>query len=291
VAWLLLSWGCAVYDQSLLGERHGVVSGGGAGLAAGGDGVGGAAGSMTFGGDENARTPSGSGAGGGIAPGGTGGGSDGAGAPPAGHGGDGGDIACLPETTAQLCSRIGKDCDDVDATDLCGNRVIAINCGTCQGFNRCAGGGVNNVCGALTGPDVGGITTASSVQTIGENAQMAFDLNANTKWFNGDGGGGSGWLAYQFPGTAAHVVHSYSVTSANDVPARDPTAWQLQGSNNNGAAWTTIDQQSAVVFADRHQTNSYPCTNSTAYRWYRLLVTANAGASSLQLAELVLYGD
>lgn len=202
---------------------------------------------------------------------------------------DGGATACLPETVAQFCKSVGKDCDLVNGTDNCGAAVVGANCGSCQGLKLCGGAGKDNVCGALTDPTAGGMATASSVGSIGENGSKAFDLSVNTKWFGGDLNK-TGWLAYQFAGTTAHVVHSYSITSANDVPGRDPSDWQLQGSNN-GSTWVMVDQQTAQVFAARLQTKSYTCANSTAYRWYRLLVTANSGANELQLAELTLYGN
>jgi hypothetical protein len=204
-------------------------------------------------------------------------------------GGEGGALQCVPETEAQFCKRLGKDCGSVNGTSNCGDAMVGVKCGTCQGFKQCAGAGVDNVCGVLTDPTQGGVATASSVGSIGENGQQAFDLNTATKWYNGDNQGGAGWIAYQFAGLASHVVTSYSVTSANDVPQRDPVAWELQGSNNGGT-WVLVDSRSAVTFAARYQTNSYKCANSVAYRWYRLFITANAGANSLQLAELALYG-
>ncbi len=203
-------------------------------------------------------------------------------------GGEGGTPACLPESPAEFCTRVGNNCGSVSGTDNCGTALVGIDCGTCTGFRKCGGAGQDNVCGALTDPALGGVATASSVMFIAENGSKAFDLDTTTKWYGGDNNT-TGWLAYQFPGTTSHVVTSYSVTSANDVPTRDPSAWQLQGSND-GAAWSPIDQQSAQVFATRRQTNPYSCGNTTAYRWYRLLITANTGASSLQLAELALYG-
>jgi len=203
--------------------------------------------------------------------------------------GESGAPACVAETPASFCKRVGKDCGSVDGTNNCGEALVGASCGSCQGFKMCDGAGQANVCGALTDPALGGIATASSVGSIAENGAQAFDLSSSTKWFAGDGNS-TGWLAFQFAGTTSHVVHSYSITSANDVPLRDPSAWQLQGSNDGGT-WTTVDQRSAQVFAARHQTNPYTCSSSTPYRWYRLLVTANSGAGELQLAELVLYGE
>jgi hypothetical protein len=209
-----------------------------------------------------------------------------AGAQTAGEGG--GATACVSEMPAEFCIRVGKTCGTVNGVDNCGKAVSGANCGMCDGYKTCGGGGEDNVCGALTDPASGGVATASSVGSIGENGTKAFDLNVNSKWFAGDTNA-TGWLAYQFPGNTSHVVQSYSVTSANDVPERDPSEWQLQGSNNGGS-WVTVDQRAAQVFANRHQTNAYECSSSTPYRWYRLLITANSGAPALQLAELVLYG-
>lgn len=294
----LLAWGCSVYDEALRVGGSAASSGGAgadatgdAGLGAGAVGAGSGNGPVAGDGADGGRAGSGGGGGSGAvsgsaAVGGAGEGSVSAGA---GAGGEAGALQCMPETNTEFCDRLGKDCGSVDGTSNCGDAMKGVACGTCSGFKQCAGAGQANVCGALTDPTQGGITTASSVGSIGENGQQAFDLNVNTKWFSGDNTGSTGWLAYQFAGLASHVVTSYSITSGNDVPQRDPTAWELQGSNN-GATWVLVDQRSAVTFAARHQTNSYTCANSVAYRWYRLFVTANGGANSLQLAELVLYG-
>ncbi len=287
--------GCAIYDPALLGDRAGVS--GGSSIAATGDGgdVGtgnGAAGSAGSadtrgGGGSGGETKAGAaGLGGGPTPsGGTAAGATEAGAPVVG---DGGAMACVPETVSAFCARVGKNCDLVDGADNCGNALTQANCGTCEGFARCAGGGQNNVCGSLTDPALGGSVTASSVGSIGESGSKAFDANVNTKWFGGDNVK-TGWIAYQFPGNTSHVVQAYSLTSANDVPTRDPKDWQLQGSNNGGT-WTTVDQRSGETFTNRFQTNSYTCSGTTPYRMYRLLISATNGAFSLQLAELVLYG-
>jgi F5/8 type C domain len=295
LTWILFAWGCTVYQPGLLGDVADSSSGGKAGRAAGeagssgrADGAAGLAGTSSDGGSNVAGSNAAGGTVGGNAAAGAGAGatSTSAGADAVG---DGGAMACVSETVAEFCKRVGKDCGGVDDTDNCGTAVVGANCGSCNGFKTCSGGGQDNVCGALTDPAKGGIATASSVGSIGETGSKAFDLDANTKWYAGDSSA-TGWLAFQFTGTTSHVVHSYSVTSGNDFASRDPTAWQLQGSNNGGT-WVTVDQRTAQVFANRHQTNSYTCAGTTAYRFYRLLVTANNGSSALQVAELVLYGD
>jgi len=117
----------------------------------------------------------------------------------------------------------------------------------------------------------------------GQHPAQAFDGNTATKWCNG----GLAYLQYQL--AAAKTVNQYQIISANDVPQRDPAAWQFQGSND-GSTWATLDTQSGQVFANRFQANTYTFTNTVGYLYYRLNVTATyASGYGLQLSELGLY--
>jgi hypothetical protein len=109
-----------------------------------------------------------------------------------------------------------------------------------------------------------------------------------------DGNPGTKWLAFQPAATLTfklnHPVTTvrYSLTSANDAPERDPRDWTLSGSTD-GTAWTTLDSQTGQAFTGRFQTRDYTFTNTTAYQYYRLTITANAGGVNLlQLAEFGL---
>jgi putative alpha-1,2-mannosidase len=82
-------------------------------------------------------------------------------------------------------------------------------------------------------------------------------------------------------------VTNYALTSANDVPERDPRDWQLQGSAD-GVTWTTVDARSDQRFTGRGTTNEYTVADPRPYAYYRLAVTANGGAPIVQLAEVEL---
>jgi hypothetical protein len=56
------------------------------------------------------------------------------------------DPQCPPETDAQFCADMQKDCEKVTGTDNCGAQR-QVNCGSCSGTKTCGGGGVDNVCG------------------------------------------------------------------------------------------------------------------------------------------------
>jgi hypothetical protein len=136
----------------------------------------------------------------------------------------------------------------------------------------------------------GGATAASANGgSAGEGSDKAFDGNAGSKWFNNNTGA-TGWIQYDFGANNAQVVKRYTVSSANDVPGRDPKNWNFLGSQD-GVTWTTLDSQSNQAFANRYQQNVYPIGNTTAYRYYQLQITANNGEVGLQLSELGLWGD
>ena len=81
----------------------------------------------------------------------------------------------------------------------------------------------------------------------------------------------------------------YALTSANDFAGRDPKNWKLQGSND-GQGWTDLDTRTNEVFPQRFQTRQFSFTNTTAYQYYRLDISANSGEPIIQLAELFLIG-
>src|SRR5262249_26250694 len=114
----------------------------------------------------------------------------------------------------------------------------------------------------------------------GEVKENLNDGDVNSKWLAFTP---TGWVRYQLS-TPVTVV-DYALTSANDAPERDPRDWTLQGSTD-GQTWTTPDPRTGEAFTARFQTREFRFANPTAYRYYRLDITANAGGVGLiQLAE------
>jgi fibronectin type 3 domain-containing protein/regulation of enolase protein 1 (concanavalin A-like superfamily) len=135
---------------------------------------------------------------------------------------------------------------------------------------------------------VGGTATDSATTQNPANCANAFDQNFGTQWFYS---GTTGWLKYDFGANSAQVVKSYTIVSAVDFPTRDPKDWLFEGSND-GSTWTTLDTQTSQTFAFRTTVSTFPLTNTTAYRYYRLNITANNGdASFVHIGGLGLWGD
>lgn len=123
-----------------------------------------------------------------------------------------------------------------------------------------------------------------------EGAASACDGVISTKWYTGGNSGYAGWLKADLGQGNAQMVVRYDLTSANDVPGRDPSNWKLYGSND-AAAWTLLDTRTGEVFAERYQTRQYSISNTTAYRYYQLNVTSNYSGSTadgVQLSEWAL---
>ncbi|GID96375.1 hypothetical protein Adi01nite_57870 [Amorphoplanes digitatis] len=124
--------------------------------------------------------------------------------------------------------------------------------------------------------------TASGENPPGEGKAQAFDGDKGTKWLTF---ATTGWVRAGL--SAPLTVETYALTSANDVPARDPKDWRLQGSDD-GITWTDLDTRTGQTFEARGQTRLYTVAEPRPFRDYRLDVTANGGAPIVQLAELEL---
>jgi predicted alpha-1,2-mannosidase len=127
----------------------------------------------------------------------------------------------------------------------------------------------------------------TEVQASGDNApnegkDQAFDGDKGTKWLVF---AKNGWIQARL--AEPRTVTNYALTSANDVPERDPRDWQLLGSND-GSTWDVVSSVSGETFERRGQTKEYQVSEPKPYAYHRLNVTANGGADIVQLAELEL---
>jgi alpha-L-fucosidase 2 len=130
-----------------------------------------------------------------------------------------------------------------------------------------------------------GVATTPAAPSTGESIRSSFDGSDQTKWCVPDAGNAVTWQA-ELP--AARKVSSYSLTSANDMPVRDPKEWVLEASND-GKQWTTLDKQSMPEpFPNRFEKKSFELAKPAEYRFYRF--TFIPRDAYFQLSEINLTG-
>jgi predicted alpha-1,2-mannosidase len=118
---------------------------------------------------------------------------------------------------------------------------------------------------------------ANSVE-VGTNLN---DGDATSKWLVDTP---TSWAQYTLD--AQYTVVKYALTSANDAPERDPQDWTLDGSNDGGATWTTVDTVTGNTFDERFQTKTFDVANPGRYEVYRLNITGHPSGNLTQLADL-----
>lgn len=130
-----------------------------------------------------------------------------------------------------------------------------------------------------------GVGGASAPAPTGHTIRSSIDGTDRTKWCVPNAGAAVSWQA-ELP--AARKISSYSLTSADDMPVRDPKAWSLEASND-GTQWTTLDKQSMPEpFPKRFEKKSFDLAKPGEYRFYRF--TFIPRDPYFQLSEITLAG-
>ena len=118
-----------------------------------------------------------------------------------------------------------------------------------------------------------------------ESIVQLFDNNSSTKWLDFSA---TSWVTTVF--ATPTVLEAYSLTSANDMPERDPASWTLSGSND-GTNWTIIETRTGQTWSSRCLIRNFVlAAPSGAYTQFRFDLQASSG-SITQLADLELFGN
>jgi hypothetical protein len=148
--------------------------------------------------------------------------------------------------------------------------------------------------GGFRDTEVGGNSTSGG-WVGGEEPPKVIDDQTSTKYYNG-GGVGSGF--YVIPSVGASVLTGVRVSTANNLPERDPLSVSIEGSNGGdpeqGVSWTLIAENVNVgIDSDpgRYQTGpEIPVVSSTVYTSYRIIVQSTRSTSAMQVSEVELLG-
>ena len=172
---------------------------------------------------------------------------------------------------------------------------------TCQGQGSGQANGLNLPFGCYqTLGDLrlkfGGASSRPSLQcssghrawSANQEIEFSTDGNPDTKWCIIHEGRPVIWQCDT--GTNMATPREYRLTSAEDVPERDPRTWKLEGSAD-GQAWTLLDEhKEEPIFAQRHETRAYKIAQPRASRFWRFTFRPNSGVTHFQVAEISLEG-
>jgi hypothetical protein len=131
------------------------------------------------------------------------------------------------------------------------------------------------------------VASSSSVLSASYAAYRAFDGNSGTNFVFGSGQT-TGWLRIDLGSGNQFVAKAYAYTGHVNTPSFNGKTWTFEGSNN-GNDWTTIDSKVNVSWSNGER-KYITVSNSTAYRYYRLNITANNGGVECQVNEFQIYG-
>jgi len=152
--------------------------------------------------------------------------------------------------------------------------------------------GPNDVILAIDGD---GIVTSSSYPAAEAPANI-LDGNPATKYLN-RGGAGSGFIVTP---SAPIMIQSFTITTANDTVNRDPTSWELYGTNDavlsadnsTGMAekWTLVASGTLALPVERLTVGPVVSFMSfDVYKSFKMVFPTNKGDSLFQIADIAMY--
>jgi len=131
-----------------------------------------------------------------------------------------------------------------------------------------------------------GTATADSEYGAGFVASEAFDnaYSGNTDYWQTANVAFPHWLKYDFGAGVQKTIVKYTIR-AYDTVSRiyDLKNWTFEGSNND-SSWTTLDTRSGITWTQA-ELKIFIFSNSTAYRYYRLNITANQGGNNYGMVQ------
>ncbi len=132
------------------------------------------------------------------------------------------------------------------------------------------------------------ITSPSGHQApVGQDVAAAFDGSELTKWCVEHKNKPVICQVY-IPDEQKTPIRRYSMTSAEDVPDRDPKDWVFEGSND-GRQWVQIDRRiDEPIWGQRHQTKTFTFENDTIFKYCRFVFAETHNPTHFQLSEISL---
>ncbi len=126
--------------------------------------------------------------------------------------------------------------------------------------------------------------SGSPLGKSGETLTRLFDRKMETKYC-ADGTG----FYVQYLLDKAYKFSSYSVTSANDAPERDPKLWSFSGYNPE-EGWIELDERTDISFPGRYTTLTFNIRSDKEFTAFMLEVSSIKAGSTVQLGNCQVFG-
>jgi len=133
-----------------------------------------------------------------------------------------------------------------------------------------------------------GTASASTQLSSTYYAWKSLDDAAATWWSTTDAGSGTCWLMYDWGGYNTKIVTSCTITARSGAgnQAGAPKTFKLQG--YNGSTYTDLSAPADQTAWGDGEQRTFSFANTTAYRGYRLNITADNGGTYTEVAEFEL---
>ena len=124
----------------------------------------------------------------------------------------------------------------------------------------------------------------------GQNVGNLLDKDTRTKWATPSNDKWPIVVQLDLPRGTACTLTQYTFTAADDVPARDPKSWTVQGSGD-GLVWSDIDRRNDQPVMGRFATSAFDVKKTQAFSKFRFVFHSNHGDAGFQLSGITLKGE
>ena len=112
-----------------------------------------------------------------------------------------------------------------------------------------------------------------------------FDRNnsSDNKWLTSSGDVSGSWLKIELPTSQQIGTFSIQTPDEGSQLSRLPTSFKIQGSDDD-SDWTDLVDVSDISWSN-NEIKNWNNTSTTAYKYYRILISANGGSDMVAIGN------
>jgi len=137
----------------------------------------------------------------------------------------------------------------------------------------------------MTANEQDGYVASASSYFGGHYPYYAFDRNnsSDNKWLTSSGDVSGSWLKIELP--TSQQINAFSIQTPDEGSelGRLPTSFKIQGSDDD-SDWTDLVDVSDISWSN-NEIKNWNNTSTTAYKYYRILISANGGSNMVAIGN------